>query len=265
MRASLPTTVRHGEARTFTWRSASSLRQLRRRRLAFGHVESVVTGLRRYAVKSMGGEALHRAELDERGLAGDRWYAVEDADGRFASGKNTRRFRRRDPVFDYAARTDGGTVLVTGPDGEWVVGDPHLDAALSARMGLTVRVRAEREVPHQDMGSVSMIGTATLDWCADRWGVDADARRLRPNIVVATSVPFVEETWVGRRLGIADVELEVVERVPRCRMIDIDQDGAMARGRWLKRLAAERDMFLAVYADVRTPGRISLGDEVEVI
>jgi uncharacterized protein len=224
-----------------------------------------VAGLRRYAVKSMGGEELHYAEFDSRGLVGDRWYAVEDADGHFASGKNTRRFRRRDSVFCYAARTDGGTVLVTGPDGEWVVGDPHLDATLSGQMGLTVRVRAEREVPHQDMGSVSLIGTATLDWCTERWGVNADARRLRPNIVVATSVPFVEETWVGKRLGIAGVELDVVERAPRCRMIDIDQDGATARGRWLKWLAAERDMFLAVYADVRIPGCISLGDEVEVI
>jgi uncharacterized protein YcbX len=115
------------------------------------------------------------------------------------------------------------------------------------------------------MGSVSLIGTATLDWCADRWGVNADARRLRPNIVVATSVPFVEESWVGKRLGIAGVRLDVVERVPRCRMIDIDQDGATASGRWLKWLAAERDMRLAVYADVRIPGCISLGDKVEVI
>ncbi len=55
-------------------------------------------------VKSMGGEALEAVRLDVRGLEGDRWYAVEDADGHFASGKSTRRFRRRDPVFDLRRR-----------------------------------------------------------------------------------------------------------------------------------------------------------------
>ena len=35
-----------------------------------------VVALRRYPVKSMGGEPLHVAELDRRGLVGDRGYAV---------------------------------------------------------------------------------------------------------------------------------------------------------------------------------------------
>ena len=47
-------------------------------------------------------------------------------------------------------------------------------------------------------------------------------------------------------------------------MIDLDQDGAKADGRWLKPLAAERDMFLAMYAAVVKPARIALGDEVRL-
>lgn len=47
-------------------------------------------------------------------------------------------------------------------------------------------------------------------------------------------------------------------------MIDLDQDGAKADGRWLKPLAAERDMFLAMYAAVVEPARIALGDEVRL-
>ncbi len=220
--------------------------------------------LRRYPVKSMGGEALERAVFDRRGLAGDRWYAVEDKDGHLASGKNTRRFRRRDAVFDYRARTDGGTVVVTGADGEWAAEDPALAAALSARMGLPVRVRSESEVPHQDRGAVSLVGTATLDWCRRRWGLDADPRRLRVNVVLSTSVPFAEEEWVGRRLALGGAELAVVERAPRCRMVDIDQDGASARGGWLRPLAAEREMCIAVYADVVTGGAVALGDTADV-
>ena len=156
----------------------------------------------RYPVKSMGGEALDSVVVDPRGLAGDRWFAVEDGDGRLASGKDSRRFRRRDPVFDHYARTDPTGVTVTGPDGTWRVGDPALDASLSAVMGAPVRVTPECDVPHQDAGAVSLVGSATLRWCAQRWGIDADARRLRPNIVFESTEPFIEEGWVGRTIRV---------------------------------------------------------------
>lgn len=225
-----------------------------------------VVSLRRYPVKSMGGEPLEAARLDNRGIEGDRWYAVEDADGHFASGKNTRRFRRRDEVFSYsAATTPTGDVVVTGGRDEWMVGDPALDEDLTRRMGLPVRVTAEASVPHQDMGSVSLIGTATLEWCARRWGLLADPRRLRVNVVLSSEEPFIEETWVGRTIACAGTQLRVVERVPRCRMVDIDQDGAQAQGRWLRPLAAEREMRLAVYGDVVLAGVISVGDAVSVL
>ncbi len=225
-----------------------------------------VVSLRRYPVKSMAGESLESAMLDGRGVEGDRWYAVEDADGHFASGKTTRRFRRRDQVFSYAAATNpSGDIIVTGGRGRWTVGDPALDEELSRAMGVDVRVTPEGDVPHQDMGSVSVIGTATLDWCAARWGVNADPRRLRANIVFSSDEPFVEETWVGRTVACAGARLRVVERVPRCRMIDIDQDGATAGGRLLKRLAAERDTCLAVYVDVASGGAINVGDRLSVL
>lgn len=224
-----------------------------------------VVSLRRYPVKSMGGESLELAELDPRGLRGDRWYAVTDGDGRLASGKSSRRFRRRDQVFDHAARTtSSGEVVVTGPSGEWPVGDPSLDAELSRAMGAPVRVLPERDVRHQDTGGVSLVGTATLDWCAARWGIAADPRRLRVNVVVATDEPFVEESWAGRVVRLGSTSLHVIEPLPRCRMIDLDQDGAIADGGWLKPLTAERDGLLTVYADVRAPGTVRLGDPVVV-
>ena len=78
---------------------------------------------------------------------------------------------------------------------------------------------------------MSLVGTATLAWCADRWGVTADPRRLRVNVVVSTDEPFVEETWVGQEIACGDARLRVVERVPRCRTVDVHQDGARAQGR----------------------------------
>lgn len=221
-----------------------------------------VVALRRYPVKSMGGEALAAAAFDHRGLAGDRWHAVQDAAGRFASGKNTRRFRRYDGVFAYAAETTPTGVAVTRDDRRWDVGDPALDRELTGALGAVVGVRPEGRTPHQDMGAVSLVSTATLDWCARRWGVDADPRRLRVNVVLSSEEPFIEETWAGRELALGETVLRVAQRVPRCRMVDIDQDGVSANERWLEPLGRERELHLAMYADVTVPGVARLGDAV---
>lgn len=223
-----------------------------------------VTSIRRYPVKSMGGEALDLVHLDARGLAGDRWFAVRDADDRLASGKDTRRFRRHDEVFAFAARTRGFTVEVDGDGHTWVVGDPGLDAHLSERMGLGVSVRPEKDIPHQDAGSVSLVGTATLEHCAREWGIDADPRRLRVNLVLETQVPFVEKAWIGRDLAIGTARLTVRESITRCRMIDVDQDGATTGDHWLAALGREGAPELGVYADVVAPGAITVGDKVSL-
>lgn len=221
-----------------------------------------VSEVRRYPVKSMGGESLERVSLDPRGIVGDRWYAVTDDDGRLASGKDSRRFRRRDAVFDWSAAMVGSAVTLRGPTGEWPAGDPALDSALSDAMGDRVRLLAEADVQHQDGGQVSLVGTASLTWCREHLGVDADPRRLRVNLVVETTDPFEEEGWVGSSLGIGSAGLRLVERIPRCRMVDLAQDGLDSTTPWLKALGGDRELCLGVYADVVTPGAIAVGDQV---
>ena len=156
-------------------------------------------------------------------------------------------------------------MLVTGPCGVWPVGDPELDRVLSEQMGDEVRVQAESGTPHQDAGQVSLVGTASLDWCREHLEVDGDRRRIRPNIVVRTSEPFVEETWGGARLQIGDVVLTVVERIERCRMVDVAQEGLDAQPGWLKALGRVRDLSLGMYADVARAGSITRGDPVLVL
>ncbi|ROR89716.1 MOSC domain-containing protein [Nocardioides aurantiacus] len=221
-----------------------------------------VTRLRRYPVKAMAGEALEVVEVDHRGLVGDRWYAVVDDEGRFASGKAGRRFRRRDEVLAHAASTTAEGVRVSGPGGTWAVGDPALDAALSEEMGARVRVLPETGAPHQDAAPVSLVGTATLDWCREHLGVDGEARRLRANLLVATEEPFVEEGWEGTEVEVGGVVLHLLGRTVRCRMVDAAQDGLTEQPGLLTALGRERDARLGVYAEVRTPGTIRVGDPV---
>ena len=219
--------------------------------------------IRRYPVKSMAGESLRAVEIDARGLVGDRWYAVVDGDGKLSSGKHSARFRRRDAVFDFTSRTTDEGVRVTGRGGEWRVGDPDLDRALSDAMGDPVQGRAAGTPPPPDAGEVSVVGTASLDWCREHLGVDADRRRIRPNLVVETSEPFVEETWTGV-LSVGTARLRIDRRVERCRMIDIAQEGLPPEGSWLKALTETREMSLAVYLDVDVPGFLRVGDAVRV-
>src|SRR6266508_627785 len=58
-------------------------------------------GLWRYPVKSMMGEELNAAEVTERGLVGDRQFAVVDAStGKVAGAKNPRKWGN---FFDFRA------------------------------------------------------------------------------------------------------------------------------------------------------------------
>ena len=223
-----------------------------------------VSEIRRYPVKSMGGESLESVDVDARGLVGDRWFAVVDAEGKLGSGKNSRRFRRFDGIFEYGAAMADHDVRVVGPSGSWLVGDAALDEALSDHLGADVGVRAEAGTPHQDAGQVSLVGTASLDWCREHLGVDGDRRRIRPNLVVSTTQPFVEEGWGGATLRMGSVELTVAERIERCRMVDIAQEGLAEQAGWLKALGRERDLCLGIYADVTSTGSIALGDRLHV-
>jgi uncharacterized protein len=217
--------------------------------------------IRRYPVKAMGGESLEWVEIDARGLAGDRMFAVVDGDGKLATGKHSRRFRRRDEVFEYAARTTPDGVRVTGRGREWTVPTGDLDHALSEAMGAPVRVLPETTTPHFDAGQVSLVGTASLEWCHRHLGVDADRRRIRPNLVVETDEPFVEETW-RRDVVVGSARLSPVQRIERCRMIDIAQEGLPREGSWLRALTDAREMCLGIYLDVSVPGRVDVGAEV---
>jgi uncharacterized protein len=217
--------------------------------------------IRRYPVKAMAGESLEWVEVERRGLVGDRAYAVVDGDGKLATGKHSRRFRRRDEVFAYSSRTTDAGVRVSGANGDWSVPGDEVDAVLSAAMGDPVRVLPESTTPYFDAGSVSLVGTASLAWCREHLGVDADRRRIRPNLLVETGEPFVEESWTGV-VRVGEVRLRPVRRIERCRMIDIAQDGMPREGRWLKALTATREMSLGVYLDVVETGVLRVGDAV---
>jgi len=110
-----------------------------------------VTALWRYPVKSMRGEALDAAVLNERGLLGDRAYAVRDvATGHIASAKHPRRWGQLLACrATYLEPPRPGAPLppvqITLPDGAVCRSDQaDIDAILSRLLGRAVALITRR-------------------------------------------------------------------------------------------------------------------------
>ena len=227
-----------------------------------------VSQLWRYPVKSFRGERVEEVLLDARGVVGDRVFAVRDTNGKLGSGKTTRRFRLLRDLFGFSAETDREGVVVRAPQGACLrVGDPALDALLSARYGEQLAVVPEGTVSHFDAGPVHVLTTSSLGWVATEYGsTGGDARRYRPNIVVETGEDeaLVEEGWVGAGLSIGSCLLQVSGTVERCAMPTFHQDALPRTPGLLQFLVQRNQSMLGVYASVVSPGTIRIGDTATV-
>lgn len=228
-----------------------------------------VAELWRYPVKSLGGERVSRVEVDARGLRGDRLWSVRDEDGKFGSGKSTRRFRRMDGLLMLTAQYDGEVPVIRFPDGNLRRGDDaDLDNALSDHVGRPVRLGRERDVSHFDEGPLHLVTGASLNTVARERGAAVDVRRFRANLVlqIGDATGFVEESWLGRRLAIGpSLVIEVGEAMPRCVMVTMPQADLPADDDLLKDVTRVNDGCIGVVADVVVKGAAAVGDFVRLL
>lgn len=187
--------------------------------------EGAVASLWRYPVKSMVGEELTAAEVTDRGLCGDRAYAlIDSADGKAATAKNPRKwptllgFRA---TFIQQPRPEARVpaVQVSLPDGTTATsGEPDFDQRLSKALNRTVTlnaaghhrpgtVNAEEYWPDMegldfrdtvtdftlppgtffDCATLHLLTTATLDRLRELYPHGRfEIARFRPNLVIAT-------------------------------------------------------------------------------
>ncbi|GAA2838713.1 MOSC domain-containing protein [Kitasatospora paracochleata] len=229
----------------------------------------VVEQLWRYPVKSTGGERLDAVGVDERGLAGDRLYAVRDSTGRLGSGKNTRRFRRMDGLLRLGSRLGA---RIDAPELIDPLGTPVADPDTFLRAYLEredVELAREDAVSHFDQLPVSVLTTATLDWV--RAAVPTavvDERRFRPNVLLRTppgTPAFVEDHWFGRQgRAPGGLRLAFVRSSERCAMTGLAQPGLPYAPEILKALAQAHDIRLDALATVARPGRLRVGDTLSL-
>jgi uncharacterized protein len=153
------------------------------------------------------------------------------------------------------------------------VTETKLGAALFDELGLPSAVPAGAFF---DVFPISVLTTATLDHLNELQPQSRfDTRRFRMNVIVATPARgFVENSWVGRGLGIGDgVELGVSMPDPRCVMTTVAQEGLPRDPQILKTLAQNNRLDVAgdglypcagVYAVVTSTGAIRIGDRVSL-
>jgi uncharacterized protein YcbX len=237
-----------------------------------------VTELWRFPVKSLQGERLDAVEVTERGLAGDRAWALQDGStGLFLTA-------RREPELLFAAARldDDGAALITLPDGPTAADD----GALSAWLGRPVKlVPAATDLHGTYEIALSIDDEEHAEWVT--WdGPDGsfhdstrarvslvteatmgswDRRRFRMNVIADGED---EESMVGNRIRVGAVEIDVQKPIDRCVMTtrpqpaeaggqSIDRDLSV-----LKTINAERGGNLGIGGLVATPGLIAIGDEI---
>jgi uncharacterized protein YcbX len=114
-----------------------------------------------------------------------------------------------------------------------------------------------------------LLTTNSLDTMQDRvQGSNFDVRRFRPNLLisdVASAHPFPELEWIGKSLQIGTSILNITLGCPRCIMVthgfdDLPKDPGIMRS-----LVREAEGSLGVYAEVRKPGEVRAGDEINLI
>ena len=208
-----------------------------------------VAELWRYPVKSMRGEPLDAVDVIDDGFVGDRVLRVQE-------GRQVVTGRTRPQLLGLSATLgDDGQPLVEGRP--WK-SDATADAVRGAAGDGAVLVPAHEHRFHDETPLL-----VSTDGMAESFGIDR--RRLRPNVVVGGVEGMTERKWEGRRLRIGDCLILLEHMCERCIMTTFDPDTLERDPKVLKRINTELGGLAALNSSVQAPGRIAVGDPVELI
>ncbi|PSJ80073.1 MOSC domain-containing protein [Neisseria iguanae] len=253
-----------------------------------------LTGIRRYPVKSMGGNALNESGITPQGLPLDREWLITTSDGIMLTA------RKHPKMLLWQAEADSNGLTLTAPDGSrrfisvydmnqasevtvWkdrftAFGTTHAaNAWLSGKIGTEARLHwlgsdSRRLLAHSqtplsfaDGAPYLLTHTASLVELNTYLDEPVEMARFRPNLTVAGGKAFEEEQW--HRIRIGEVEFEHFKPCTRCVMTTVD----LATGRRhpqqepLSTLAVARHAVFGINLSALNTGHIHLDDEVEIL
>lgn len=130
--------------------------------------------------------------------------------------------------------------------------------------------KAQQLVSFADAYPLLIIGTASLAELNKRSPITHSMRQFRPNIVVETNQPFIEDTW--QKIAINGTVIQLTEPCARCVLTTINPKNSekFANAEPIKTLttfrkSSDNAIHFGMNANVEVTGVISVGDEIEVI
>ena len=259
--------------------------------MQLGTIESIW----RYPVKGMRGEEIPHTYTAFTGLMGDRVYGVVAADGSPGHPWHTGRNQEKFILYSPSYKSGEELLLPQNLDAtysEWV---PGIDPIYPDTSAFKVSVRTPDGMAYDDIEDlafikdlekitgrslrihitqrgqfdarpVSLISLSAVTEINEEIGMHIDKRRFRANFYVEwdnQDDPFFELTLVGKTLRIGDnLELTIVERDPRCKVVTLDPDTAEATPKLLRYLARNHGGNAGVFAAVLQRGRVNKGDPI---
>ena len=253
-----------------------------------------VTRLSVTPVKGMRVQHPEEITLGPEGAEGDRDFFFADAQGRLVSVPRLGALVQFSASFDaradrLAIRHDDGRVCdgeialgagvrVGRADGREIAGnvvEGPWAAFVGEVAGRPLRlIKAELPGAASDAAGVTVLGDASVRALERESGsAGIDARRFRMLVELATDREHVEDEWDGALAAVGAAEIRIGGPVPRCAATTRDPDRGerdLPTVQAIKAYRGLRDTFFGpgapfgVYADVVTPGRVRVGDRLQL-
>lgn len=230
---------------------------------------ATIAELWRYPVKGMRGERLDALQLDPHGIAGDRRWAIQSTGA--PRGKPMLSGAERASMLLFSASGAGQSTVVIAPNGaQCSITDPALLNSLRQHLpgGHSLEL-LQSETPMTDVRPVAVLSTATIRQLSEELGQPVDPRRFRANILLefpSENAGFAEDELVDRSIQLgAEAVLRITERDPRCRIVTLDPETAIADPLLMKHLDRRHEGHVGVYATVERTGWLRAGDPVVLL
>jgi len=238
----------------------------------------------RYPIKALGREPVTRTTLAaNQTLPGDRQWAVAHtrallSDSGWSACRNFLRAAKIPALMAIEAISDeDGAITLSHPDRPNIRFHPETEASVlfdwlapllsGGEFSPATIVRATSQgMTDSDFASISLINLASNAALAQEMAIPLSPHRWRGNIWIDGAEPWQEFDWVGHRLRIGSAELEVRERITRCRATESNPDTGIRDANTLSALQSGHDhQNFGVYCVVVQPSDICVGDNIEVI
>ena len=242
-------------------------------------------------VRSLGLEHPTEIDLTEVGVAEDRRFYLTDAADRLvdrltvpslvriASHTDPAATQLRAVVSGWDGHRRGRRARIANRDHR-----PQANRGRASRRGALGRrpvrvlrprdrlIRCDRVGGTRKAHPATLITDGSLELLGHHLGAGAvDGRRFRMLIELEGGAAHEEDTWIGGRIGLGGTVLRISAPVPRCAITTQDPDTGERDLDTLRTIIAyrgltdDRDIDFGVYGEVEQPGRIRLGDSVDVL